>query len=75
MTPGLGSECGVILYPTSPEWVPRDTSTKTTVLETSRKEKKNGSNIIRGDGIGIRAGKEVEVIAEQARLSKVSRID
>ena len=39
------------------------------------KEKKSGSNIIRGDGIGIFAGKEVEVIAERARLSKVSRSD
>ena len=39
------------------------------------KEKKSGSNIIRGDGIGIFAGKEVEVIAERARLSKASRID
>jgi hypothetical protein len=36
-------------------------------------EKKIGSNIIRGDGIGIRAGDEVEVIAERPRLSKVSR--
>ena len=36
-------------------------------------KKKIGSNIIRGDGIGIRAGDEVEVIAERPRLSKVSR--
>ena len=40
MTPGLGSECGVILYPTSPEWVAMGTSTKISVLETSRRKKK-----------------------------------
>ena len=73
MTPGLGSECGVILYPTSPEWIAMGTSTKISVLETSRmKKKKIGSNIIRGDGIGIFARNEVEVIAERARLSKAS---
>jgi hypothetical protein len=39
MTPGLGSECGVLNYPTSPKWVAMGTSTKISALETPRGEK------------------------------------
>jgi hypothetical protein len=76
MTPGLVSECRVLLYSTSLEWVAMGTSTKTSVLETRRRKKKrkksSRSNTIRGDGIGILAGNGVEVIAERVRLGKVN---